>query len=412
MPTNHYTFRVEQFILDQQASQFSDSLYLFITTKIDDSPHQLVCSRFIAFQCSSSQVVDIGRWAETPPIEVPPTSSITVSYLVVNVTGGESGGSSVIGSLLDDLTIAIGAAVAAVTGEFEVAVAAAIVGAALKKALSSPPGSCSGLVHFHKDNWIGAGLAVKTENYIVHRIADTPSEPLQKPSGDVCNTPSSRMSMATEQVPPQLAAAGPAKSLDKSIIITRKMPLGPMTAYAFNPSNPDKFVEPAHEFPEPTAGSVSMVAPGGQDNNVTPVHCVAIAQSNNAILHTSRDGAGWHDWQPATRMTFANVIALPGRDSAEIFAIETPQYVLVQSELRSDGTLGTLSSGQSSRPLKKPLQIRETHWPNSDVRLPGPNSGVFPMPESRIFQPAGIIRTDSSCREQPRQADQIVSRSP
>jgi hypothetical protein len=348
MSTGLYTFRAEKFTLDQQASAINDSLYLVIITKINDSVPQVSLTAEIAYQCYSGSTIDIGRWGETPPIAVPPTATISVSYLVLNITGGQVGGSGALDNVLDTLTNAVVPAVAAATGEIELEVAAVIVSNTLKALFdTAPPPSCSGLVHFNTDILIGAGLATMTENYAVHRVADKPSEPL-KPPGDGCYTPASRMSIAVEQVPPRLAAAGPAKSSDKSIVITRKMPLGSMTAYAFNPSNPDKFVEPAREFPEPTVGSISMAAPGGLDDKVTPVHCVAIALSNSAILHTSRDGTGWHDWQPATRMTFSNAVALPGPDSAEIFAIETPQYVLVQSELRSDGTLGTLSSGPAN----------------------------------------------------------------
>src|SRR5271156_1137167 len=88
MANGVYVFRVEDFTLDQQASTINDSLILSIITKIDDSPVKASFSVPIAVQIYSGSTVELGRWAETPPITVADESIITVVYQVLNMTGG------------------------------------------------------------------------------------------------------------------------------------------------------------------------------------------------------------------------------------------------------------------------------------------------------------------------------------
>jgi hypothetical protein len=263
MSTGPYIFRVENFTLDQQASTINDFLVLSIFIKVDDSPTQHCFTIPIAQQITSGTRIDLGRWAETNPIAVTEFSIISVAYLVVNLTGGYSDGpfDGVFNELnqnIEPLVQTIASLVQFDTPGY-VKVGEAVIDYIYG---SNPVPDCSGTVHWHVDQYEAQLLAAVTTGYSVHRIANYPSEPLTAPGGG-CNTPASRLSLAVERVPALIAAAGPSKSSDLSIIVTRTVPMGATTAYAFNPAEPTKFVEAEHTLHEQVVGAVSCVAPAG-----------------------------------------------------------------------------------------------------------------------------------------------------
>jgi hypothetical protein len=205
---------------------------------------------------------------------------------------------------------------------------------------SSSVPNCSGLVHLHQDQYLGARLAELTANYHVHRISNTPSAPLPDKG---CGTPTSRVSLAVELVPALIAAAAPSRSSDPSFILTYTTSHGPTTAIKFDPRNPPGPVEPGFTLHEPVRDSVSCDAPaaGGHDG-LTPVHLFAVAKSGSDLLHGWRDIMGWHDWQVVSSAPTdaVNVIAVPSPSSTVDIFVANKYGNIYHGSLAPDGTFG------------------------------------------------------------------------
>jgi hypothetical protein len=348
MPSGIYTFRAENFTLDQQASTTNDSLILSVYYKIDDAVTKHCFSVPIARQIYSGTMVDLGRWAESEPIEVADESLITVIYQVLNITGGWDDPFTTVTNELNSQILPGLQAIGSLVDINVQAYTNVILGALnfIYNSSSAPP--CSGLVHLHSDQYLGVRLGQLTAGYKVHRVANSPSQALTPPSSG-CNTPASRLSLAVEAVPPRLAVAGPSKSSNKSIVIARSLPLGPTTAFLFNPADPTKFVEPEFSLSQAVVGNVSCVVPtGGNDKAVSPIHLFGLAQDDRGIMHAYRDASGWHTWQRASNATgFSSLVALAPGSVPDLFVIDAAG-ALLHSKVAADGTLSSFAGAPAN----------------------------------------------------------------
>jgi hypothetical protein len=339
-----YQFRCEDFSFDQPRLQATGgppfNLLLSIYYKVDDYPMQLGVSMPIAAQIYGGTRVDLGRWPQTDPIVVDDESIISVIYQVVNFGEGYP---SPFGPGFQEFNQYVLPEVSAIAGAFDIPVGpwVTIVEAALNFIYgSSGVPNCSGLVHLHQDQYLGARLVETTTNYNVHRISNTPSVPLPN-SG--CGIPASRVSLAVERVPALIAAAAPPRSSDPSFILTYTTSHGPTTAIKFDPANPPGPVEPGFTLHEPIRDSVSCIAPGGGSHNrLTPIHLFAVAKSGADLLHGWLDETGWHDWHVVTPAPTdaVNVIAVPSPSSTVDIFVANKYGNIYHGSLAPDGTFG------------------------------------------------------------------------